>query len=165
MALESLKTLYVEQLRDLMDAEKQILKALPTMAKKSSHPGLKSAFQQHEAQTKTHVQRLDQIFQQLGQSSSGPACEGMKGIIAEGESMLKEHRDPDVLDAALIASAQRVEHYEIAGYGCVRTYANELGFPEQADLLQRTLNEEGSTDHKLTQIAEEVVNAHAMSPA
>lgn len=165
MPLESLKGLYVDQLRDLFNAENQILAALPKMAQRSSHPSLKSAFQQHEAQTRTHVDRLNQIFQQLGVNPQGETCEGMKGIIQEGEKMLKERSDPDTLDAALIAAAQRVEHYEIAGYGTVRTYANELGFGDQADLLQRTLNEEGSADHKLSQIAETVVNADAMSPA
>jgi ferritin-like metal-binding protein YciE len=165
MPLESLKGLYVEQLRDLYNAENQILAALPKMAQRSSHPGLKSGFQQHEQQTRTHVERLGQIFQQLGVKPQGETCEGMKGIIQEGEKMLHERSDPDTLDAALIAAAQRVEHYEIAGYGTVRTYANELGFADQADLLQRTLNEEGSMDHKLTQIAETVVNADAMSAA
>ncbi|HEX6967152.1 MAG TPA: ferritin-like domain-containing protein [Gemmatimonadaceae bacterium] len=165
MPLESLKSLYVDQLRDLYNAENQILAALPKMAQRSSHPELKNAFQQHEQVTKTHVDRLNQIFKQLGVQPQGETCEGMQGIIQEGEKMLKERSDPDTLDAALIAAAQRVEHYEIAGYGTVRTYANELGFGEQADLLQRTLNEEGSTDHKLTQIAETVVNADAMSAA
>lgn len=165
MPLESLKSLYVDQLRDLYNAENQILAALPKMAQRSSHPELKNAFQQHEQVTKTHVDRLNQIFKQLGVQPQGETCEGMQGIIQEGEKMLKERSDPDTLDAALIAAAQRVEHYEIAGYGTVRTYANELGFGDQADLLQRTLNEEGSTDHKLTQIAETVVNADAMSAA
>jgi ferritin-like metal-binding protein YciE len=165
MAMESLKNLYVDQLRDLLSAENQILAALPKMAQKSSHPNLKTAFQQHEAQTKTHVERLNQIFQKLGQSPEGKTCEGMQGIIKEGEKTLKEQSDPEVLDAALIAAAQRVEHYEIAGYGCVRTYADELGFADQADLLQRTLNEEGSTDHKLTQLAETVINVDAVSAA
>ncbi|HEX5436505.1 MAG TPA: ferritin-like domain-containing protein [Gemmatimonadaceae bacterium] len=165
MALDSLNELYLDQLRDLYSAEKQLLSALPTMAKRSSHPGLKSGFQQHEAQTKTHVQRLDQIFQQLGQNPSGQTCVGMQGLIKEGEELLKKQSEPDVLDAALIAAAQRVEHYEIAGYGCVRTFANLLGHPEQADLLQRTLNEEGGMDHKLTQLAEAVINADAMTAA
>jgi ferritin-like metal-binding protein YciE len=163
--MESLKKLYVEQLNDLLSAENQILAALPKMAQKSSHPNLKTAFQQHEAQTKTHVERLNQIFQKLGQNPEGKTCEGMQGIIREGEKTLKEQSDPEVLDAALIAAAQRVEHYEIAGYGCVRTYADELGFADQADLLQRTLNEEGSTDHKLTQLAETVINVDAVSAA
>lgn len=165
MALESLKGLYVDQLRDLYNAENQILDALPKMAQKSSHPELKNAFQQHEAQTRTHVERLDKIFKQLGVKPQGETCEGMQGIIKEGEKMLKAGSDADTLDAALIAAAQRVEHYEIAGYGTVRTFANELGFGDQADLLQRTLNEEGNTDHRLSHIAENVVNADAMTAA
>ncbi|HJR62248.1 MAG TPA: ferritin-like domain-containing protein [Gemmatimonadaceae bacterium] len=162
MARESLQALYTEQLKDLYNAEQQILKALPKMADKASHSELKRAFQQHERQTKQQVERLEQIFRQLGDKASGHECKGMKGLIAEGEETMKEFSDSDVLDAALIASAQRVEHYEIAGYGCARTYANMLGLSEHADLLNQTLQEEGETDHKLTDLAESVVNIDAM---
>ena len=161
MALDSLKELYIEQLRDLYSAENQILAALPKMADKAKHAELKSGFQKHQRQTQEQVQRLEQIFQALGEKPGGVTCEGMKGLLKEGEKTMKEKADSDVLDAALIADAQRVEHYEIAGYGCVRTYARMLGRFDDADLLQRTLDEEGQTDHILTDLAERVVNIDA----
>ncbi len=159
---ESLQQLYVEELRDLMSAEHMILKALPKMAEKASHSSLVEAFRHHEEQTRQHVQRLEQIFSMLGTRPEEKKCKGMEGIIEEGKEVMKEHEDSDVLDAALIAAAQRVEHYEMAAYGCVRTYANVLGLGDQQELLQQTLNEEGSTDHRLTQIADEVVNIDAL---
>ena len=161
MALDSLKQLYVEQLRDLYSAETQILKALPKMAERASHAELKAAFQTHLRQTEEQVRRLEGIFQELGESSSGHHCKGMEGLLKEGEEMLREKADPDVLDAGLIAAAQRVEHYEIAGYGCVRTYANTLGLQGQARTLQTTLDEEGQTDKDLTALAERIVNPDA----
>ena len=161
MALDSLRDLYVEQLRDLYSAENQILQALPKMAEKSTHAELKNGFLLHQRQTEEQVRRLEQIFQSLGERPSGVTCEGMKGLLKEGEKTMKEKSDSDVLDAALIADAQRVEHYEIAGYGCVRTYARLLGRREDAALLQRTLDEEGETDHKLTALAERVINLDA----
>jgi ferritin-like metal-binding protein YciE len=159
---ESLQKLYVEQLRDLHSAEEQILDALPKMTEKAKHPELKRAFQQHNQQTEQQLQRLEQIFKDLGESGGGHACKGMKGLLAEGEETMGEFKDSDVLDAALIAAAQRVEHYEMAGYGCARTYASLLGLANHADLLQRTLDEEGETDHKLTDLAESVINVDAM---
>ena len=159
---ESLQQLYVDELRDLMSAEHMILKALPKMAEKASHSGLKDAFRMHEQQTRQHVQRLEQIFAMLGIKAEEKKCKGMEGIIEEGQEVMKEYGDSDVLDAALIAAAQRVEHYEIAAYGCVRTYANVLGLGNQEELLQQTLNEEGNTDHRLTQLADEVVNVDAL---
>jgi ferritin-like metal-binding protein YciE len=162
MARESLQKLYVDQLRDLYNAESQILKSLPKMEEKASHTGLKEAFRLHYRQTQQHVDRLEQIFSALGQRPSGEKCKGMEGIIDEAQDTLKMYDDSDVRDAALIAEAQRVEHYEIAGYGCVRTYANMLGFTNQEQLLQQTLNEEGETDHKLTEIAEQIVNIDAL---
>jgi ferritin-like metal-binding protein YciE len=165
MALDSLKDLYIEQLQDLYSAENQILKALPKMTAAASHPELKAAFRQHETETQEQVRRLEQLFQRLGEKPGGVTCEGMKGLLKEGEKTMKEKADSDVLDAALIADAQRVEHYEIAGYGCVRTYARMLGFQQDVDLLQRTLDEEGNTDHKLTQLAEQVVNLDAAKTA
>ncbi|HET7549708.1 MAG TPA: ferritin-like domain-containing protein [Gemmatimonadaceae bacterium] len=159
---ESLQKLYINELRDLMSAEHMILKALPKMADKASHSGLKDAFRMHEQQTRQHVQRLEQIFSMIGTPPEEKKCKGMEGIIDEGQDTLKEYHDSDVLDAALIAAAQRVEHYEIAAYGCVRTYANVLGLSRQEELLQQTLNEEGTTDHRLTQLADEVVNVDAL---
>ena len=161
MALDSLHKLYVEQLQDLYSAENQILAALPKMAAKAKHPELRSGFELHQRQTQEQVRRLEQIFQRLGEKAGGVTCEGMKGLLKEGEKTMKEKADSDVLDAALIADAQRVEHYEIAGYGCVRTYARMLGYQQDLDLLQQTLDEEGQTDKKLTALAEQVVNVDA----
>ena len=159
---ESLQKLYLEQLRDLFSAEDQILEALPKMTKQTTHAELKRAFQEHYQQTEQQVQRLQRIFDDLGVSPQGEECEGMKGLLKEGEKTMDEFQDSDVLDAALIAAAQRVEHYEMAGYGCARTYAHLLGLQEHADLLQRTLDEEGDTDHKLTDLAESVINIDAL---
>ncbi|MGH7554673.1 MAG: ferritin-like domain-containing protein [Longimicrobiales bacterium] len=159
--MESLHDLYVEELRDLYSAEKQILKALPKMAKKASHQELRVAFQNHLEATREHVTRLETIFDELEKSPRGRTCRGMEGLLEEGEEVMEDDAEPDVMDAALIASAQRVEHYEIAGYGTVRTYAERLGFSEQSRLLQQTLDEEGETDRLLTQIAEDRVNPDA----
>lgn len=159
---ESLQTLYLNELRDLMSAEHMILKALPEMAEKASHAGLKDGFRLHEQQTRQHVERLERIFAMLGIQAEEKTCKGMEGIIDEGKEAMKEYHDSDVLDAAMIAAAQRVEHYEMAAYGCVRTYANELGFDDQEELLQQTLNEEGTMDHRLTQLADEIVNIDAL---
>ena len=161
MKLETLRDLYVEQLQDLYSAETQLVKALPKMAKAASNPQLQSAFQEHLSQTQTHVQRLEQIFQQLGAKAGGHTCKGMEGLIKEGEEMIKAKGDASAIDAGLIAAAQRVEHYEIAGYGCVRTYAHQLGDQQAVSLLQQTLDEEGVTDKKLTQLAEHVINLEA----
>ncbi len=162
MARESLTKLYLEQLKDLCSAEEQILEALPKMVEKATHPELKRAFQTHYQQTEQQMQRLTQIGEMLGETLSGHTCKGMKGLLAEGEEVMKEFKDSDVLDAALISAAQRVEHYEMAGYGCARTYAAMLGLAEQSDLLQRTLDEEGDTDHRLTELAETVINIDAL---
>jgi ferritin-like metal-binding protein YciE len=162
MPSENLQDLYVDQLRDLHSAEQQILKALPKMIGKTTHPELKRALQEHEKVTEKQVQRLETIFSELGERPTGHKCKGMEGLIEEGEEALKDFKDGDVLDAAIIASAQRVEHYEMAGYGTVRSMANMLGFARQADLLQETLNEEGEADEKLSTLAESVVNIDAM---
>jgi ferritin-like metal-binding protein YciE len=161
MAMDSLKDLYVEELKDLYNAENQLLKALPRMAKKASAPELKKAFQDHLAQTEGHVDRLERIFKGLGEKPTGKTCKAMKGLIEEGKEIIEEDGDDSVLDAALIGAAQRVEHYEIAGYGVVRTFASLLGEDEAMGLLQRTLNEEGETDKKLTGIAESAINIEA----
>jgi ferritin-like metal-binding protein YciE len=152
--LQNLQDLYVEQLRDLYNAETQLIQALPKMAHAASAPDLKDAFNMHLNETREHVTRLNQIFNQLGQSPLGEKCAAMEGLIEEGENLIAEPGDPSVKDAALIAAAQRVEHYEIAGYGTVRTFAKFLDFDEAEKLLQKTLDEEGSADHKLTKLAE-----------
>jgi ferritin-like metal-binding protein YciE len=161
MSMDSLKDLYVEQLRDLYSAENQILKALPMMAEKAHNPELRSAFQEHERVTHDQVKRLEVIFDGMGEKPGGHHCKGMEGLLKEGQEMLKEKGDPDTIDAGLIAAAQRVEHYEIAGYGCVRTYADRLGMSDHARTLQRTLDEEGQTDHRLTDLAERIINPRA----
>ena len=154
MQLNSLKDLYVEQLRDLYSAETQLVGALPKMAQAASSADLKKAFQQHLDETRTQKQRLEQIFSEIGTSPEGETCKAMEGLIKEGEQVIQANGDPKVKDAALIAAAQRVEHYEMAGYGTVRTYANELGFSNAKSLLQRTLDEEGNADKKLNALAE-----------
>ena len=163
MALESLQELYLEQLRDLHSAERQIIEALPKMIEQTSHPELRQAFELHLRQTQEQLRRLEQIGQKAGQKLTGHKCKGMEGLLEEGEEMMKERADSDVLDAALISAAQRVEHYEIAGYGCARTYAQLLGLDDDAQILQRTLDEEGKTDHLLTSLAERVVNVDALT--
>ncbi len=163
MSMDSLKKLYIDELKDLYSAETQLVKALPKMAKKASAPELKQAFQDHLDETKVHVERLEEIFGELEEKPTGKTCKGMKGLIEEGEEVIDEEGDEAVLDAALIGAAQRVEHYEIAGYGVVRTFATILGEDDAADLLQETLDEEGEADKKLTQIAEEDINFEAAS--
>jgi ferritin-like metal-binding protein YciE len=161
MEMETLKDLYVEELKDLYSAENQIIKALPKMIKAASHDDLKDAFSSHLEQTEIHVQRIEQVCDELGISPKGKKCVGMEGLLKEGSELIKEKPEPDVLDAGLIAAAQHVEHYEMAGYGCVRTYARQLGYDSQAELLQATLDEEGDTDKLLTQIAESSINIEA----
>ena len=161
MSMDSLKDLYIDELKDLYNAENQLLKALPKMARKASAPELKRAFQDHLAQTEGHVNRLEKIFKGLGEKPTGKTCKAMKGLVEEGKEIIEEDGDDSVLDAALIGAAQRVEHYEIAGYGVVRTFASLLGENAAVDLLQRTLNEEGETDKKLTALAETVINVDA----
>jgi ferritin-like metal-binding protein YciE len=161
MEMESLRDLYIDELKDLWSAENQILKALPKMTRAATHPQLKRAFMKHERQTQQHVKRLERICRALDVQPKGKKCEGMEGVIQEGTDLIKERPDPEVLDAGLIAAAQHVEHYEIAGYGCVRTYARLLGYEEQADLLQKTLDEEKDTDELLTELAESSINLEA----
>jgi len=165
MSLQTLEDLYVDELKDLYSAETQIVKALPKMAKAASSPDLKKAFETHLQQTEGHVQRLEQIFEKLGKSPRGKACKGMQGLLEEGEELIAEEGEPKVKDAGLIAGAQRVEHYEIAAYGSVRTYAEELGDKEAVKLLQQTLDEEGQTDQLLTKLAESGVNQGAKAAA
>ncbi|MGQ0815022.1 MAG: ferritin-like domain-containing protein [Gemmatimonadota bacterium] len=161
MELDHLMDLYVDELKDVYNAEQQILRALPKMASSAKHAELRTAFENHEAMTQEQVKRLDIIFDELKQSPAGKKCLGMEGLIKEGEEMMSESVDPDVRDAAMISNAQRVEHYEIAAYGTLRTYANQLGLKDHARLLQTTLDEEGNTDKLLTRIAEQRVNRDA----
>lgn len=151
MSLDSLHDLFVNELKDLYNAENQLLKALPKMAKKASAAELQAAFTEHLEVTRGQVERLEQVFAELGVSPKGKKCKAMEGLIEEGKEVIEEDGNPAVIDAALIACAQRVEHYEIAGYGCVRTYANLLGFSKAAGLLQETLDEEGEADKTLTE--------------
>jgi ferritin-like metal-binding protein YciE len=161
MHLQDLQDLYVEELRDIYNAEKQLVKALPKMAKAASHDQLRSAFTEHLEQTKGHVERLEQIFDKLGKRAGGKTCKAMQGIVEEGKETMEEDAEPEVMDAALIAAAQRAEHYEIAAYGTVRSYAKLLGDNEAAKLLQSTLDEETQTDKKLTKLAESSINLEA----
>ena len=161
MSLESMQDLYVHELKDLYNAEKQLLAALPKMAEGATHRELRQAFEDHRRVTEEQVRRLETIFDDLGQSPAGKKCKGMEGLLEEGKEVLEEKADTDVRDAALIGAAQRVEHYEMAGYGTARTYAQQLGFDKHAELLQRTLDEEGETDKLLTKLAEGRVNRHA----
>jgi ferritin-like metal-binding protein YciE len=164
MELDTLRALYVEGLKDLWSAEKQILKALPAMTRAATHPQLKRAFTKHEKQTQQQVKRLERICKQLGESPRGKKCVGMEGLIEEGKELIKEKPDKDVLDAGLISAAQHVEHYEMAGYGTCRTWARLLGYEMQAELLQTTLDEEQQTDLDLTGIAEASINLEATEP-
>jgi ferritin-like metal-binding protein YciE len=161
MEMESLKELYVEELKDLWSAETQITKALPKMMKAASNPKLKKAFNTHLKQTERQIKRLERVFKELDESPRGKKCVGMEGLIKEAQELIKEKPDAEVLDAGLIAAAQHVEHYEIAGYGCVRTWARQLGEERHAELLQETLDEEELTDRLLTELAESSINFDA----
>ena len=161
MEIDSLRKLYVDELKDLYSAEKQILQALPKMIKKAQNEQLKKAFEDHRQVTEMQVERLDRIFEMLGKAARGKKCKAMEGLIEEGKEMMQEDMDPEVMDAALIGAAQRIEHYEMAGYGTVRTWAQVLGEKEHVKLLQQTLDEEGNTDKLLTQLAESTINVEA----
>jgi ferritin-like metal-binding protein YciE len=165
MPPHSFLELYVEELKDLYSAENQILKALPKMIKAATHDELREAFETHRQQTEGHVQRLEQIFGELDESPRGKKCHGMEGVLEEGAELIQDGPEPAILDAGLIAAAQHVEHYEMAGYGSVRTWAKKLGFGTQMRLLQQTLDEEKATDALLTQLAEASVNADADAEA
>src|SRR5665213_769114 len=156
MEANALRKLYIDELKDLYSAENQLVKALPKMAKASSAEELRTAFEEHLEQTREHVTRLEKIFEALDESPKGKKCVGMEGLIEEGSEKIEEDPEEEELDAGLIAAAQRVEHYEIAGYGCVRTYANLLGESEAVSLLEQTLAEEKETDEKLTELAEQI---------
>jgi ferritin-like metal-binding protein YciE len=161
MKLESLESLFIHELKDLLSAEKQLIKALPKMAKGASSESLKAAFEEHLEQTKGHVDRLDQIFELLGKSTRAEHCKAMEGLIEEGSDLLEEDGEPVVKDAALIGAAQKVEHYEISAYGTSRSLAELLGLNKAVELLQQTLDEEKETDQKLTELAMSEVNVEA----
>jgi len=156
MKTQTLRDLYVDELKDLFDAENRLVKALPKMAKASTSDDLRSGIEAHLEQTKEHVNRLKQILADMDEKAGGKKCPGMMGILEEGQEMLQEDFDDAVLDAAIISAAQRVEHYEIAAYGCVKTWAETLGEAEASRLLEKTLEEEKETDEKLTQLAEQI---------
>ncbi|HEU4983115.1 MAG TPA: ferritin-like domain-containing protein [Acidobacteriaceae bacterium] len=156
MKTETLRELMIDELQDLHSAEQQIVKALPKLIKASHNPSLKQAFEHHLEETKNHVTRLEKIFKHLSESPKGKTCEGMKGLLKEGEERISDGGEPEVVDAGIISAAQRVEHYEIAAYGSARTYAELLGDREAVRLLSETLEEEKAADAKLTQVARTV---------
>jgi ferritin-like metal-binding protein YciE len=156
MTKEALKELYIDELKDLYSAETQLTKALPKMAKAASSEDLRQAFEDHLEQTKGHVERLQQVFEMLDEKPTGKKCLGMEGLVKEGAEVMGEDFEDAVMDAALISAAQRVEHYEIAGYGTVCAFADQLGESDQASLLRETLEEEKETDEKLTELAQEI---------
>ena len=161
MKMESLQELLSHELSDLLSAENQLVKALPKMAKAAASPELKAAFEEHLEETKGQVERLSSVFEKLGESPKRKKCKAMEGLIEEGSEVIELEGDDSVKDAALICAAQKVEHYEMAGYGCARTFASLLGLDEVAELLQETLDEEGNADKKLTEIAETTINVEA----
>lgn len=161
MALNNLEDAFVHELGDVYNAEKQIVRALPKMVKAASDPKLKSSLEKHRDETEQQVQRIEQVFDALGRRARGPKCEGMKGILEEGSDVLNEDAAPEVLDAMIIASCQKVEHYEIATYGTLCTYADLLGLRDAKKLLGQTLEEEKKTDQTLTELAETLINLEA----
>ncbi len=163
MSLESLDGLFLDELKDVYNAEKQILKALPRMAKAASSDALRQAFTNHLRETEGQVRRLEKIFELLGQTARGKKCKGMEGLLEEGKEIMEEEGAPEVIDAALISAAQRVEHYEMAAYGCLRTYAQLLGYEDAVKLLQQTLAEEEAADEKLTALGEGGINQAAVA--
>ena len=162
MKLDTLQKLYTNELRDLYSAENQLLKALPRMAKAASSEELKDAFEKHLEQTKSHVERLEQVFEELDEKPKGKTCRAMKGLVEEGSEILQQDGEESVLDAGIIVAAQKVEHYEIASYGSVRTFAHMLGQNKAAELLQTTLDEESETNELLNRLAESIVNPEAL---
>ncbi len=161
MALQSLRDLYIDELQDLYDAERQIIQALPGMARSAGRTELKQAFEEHAEQTRLHIERLDRILAQVERPAPARQCDGVAGILQEGAGRADQGTDSAVRDAALIGTAQRIEHYEMAAYGCARTYARELGLDEAAALLQQTLDEEGAADQRLSALAESRINGAA----
>lgn len=165
MKLETLQDLYLLELKDLYSAEQQIIKALPKVIEKANSPDLRAALEKHLKETRNHVTRLEQVFQMHGEQAKKEKCKGMEGVLDEGDELVGKDATPAVRDAAIISSCQRVEHYEMAGYGTVRTYAEQLGHERAAALLRQTLDEEAAADEKLTQIANSRVNIEATRTA
>ncbi len=165
MKLGSLRDVLISELRDLYSAEHQLVKALPRIAKKAATPELRDAINEHLEETEHQVERLEEIFGELGQKPRGHKCKAMEGLLEEGKEIMQADAEDAVRDAALIAACQRVEHYEIAGYGCARTFAQRLGLDKVVELLEATLEEEKNADHKLTEIAEETINVEAEAAA
>jgi ferritin-like metal-binding protein YciE len=163
MALDSLKDLFINELRDVLHAEKQLVAALPRMAKAAQSPALEAAFTKHLGETEVHVERLEKIFSAIGETARGKRCPGMEGIVEEGKEIMQEDGEDTVIDAALIAAAQKVEHYEIASYGCLKTYAGLLGLRDVENLLKQTLSEEEATDETLTKLGESGINEAALA--
>lgn len=161
MKHDTLKELYIHELKDIYSAEKQLIKALPKMAKAATHPELKAGFETHLEETKEHAVRLEKLLASHDESTRGPKCKAMEGLVEEGAELIEEEGDPEVLDAGLIMAAQKVEHYEIASYGTARTFAKILGDDAGAKILQTTLDEEGATDKKLTKLATSAINVDA----
>ena len=161
MSLDSLEKLFIEELKDIYNAEKQLTRALPRMAKAADSPQLQQAFTNHLRETEGQIKRLERVFKEVGQPIRGKKCKGMEGLIEEGKEMMEEDGEPQVLDAALISAAQKVEHYEIASYGCLRTYAELLGLSEAVTLLQQNLEEEEAADKKLNALAQGGINESA----
>jgi ferritin-like metal-binding protein YciE len=162
MKLDTLQKLYTSELRDLYNAEHQLLRALPKMAKAASSAELKDAFEKHLEQTKSHVTRLEQVFEDLNEKPKGKTCHAMKGLVQEGSEILQQDGEESILDAGIIVAAQKVEHYEIAGYGSVRTFAHLLGQNKAAELLQTTLDEESETNEVLNRLAGSIINPEAL---
>lgn len=163
MKMDDLSALFHDELKDIYDAEHQIVKALPKMAKAATSPKLKAGFEEHLKQSEEHISRLEKVFDLIGKKPMKKTCKAMKGLIEEGDEVIKQQADPDVKDAALIAAGQRVEHYEMAAYGCLRTWAGHLDMADAKKILQTTLDEEGETDKKLTKLAESSINVKAMA--
>ena len=161
MKLDTLTDLYIHELRDLYSAEKQLIRALPKMAKAATNEKLSAAFELHLEETKEHANRLEQLLSNHGKSTRGPKCKAMEGLVEEGKELMEEEADPEVLDVGLIGAAQKVEHYEIAGYGTARSLAELIGDEEGQKILQQTLDEEGATDKKLTELALSEINISA----
>lgn len=161
MELKTLRDLYIHELKDLYSAEKQLVTALPKVARAATNPDLKAGIEAHLEETREHVNRLETLLSEMGESTRGPKCKGMEGLLEEAAHLIEEEPDEEVLDAGIIAGAQKVEHYEIASYGCVRTYAELLGEEEAVTVLQTTLDEERATDEKLTELAMSSINLAA----
>lgn len=165
MKLNSLQDLFLHELQDIFDAERQLVKALPKMAKAADTEELRKGFEEHLEQTKHHVERLEQVFEMIGTKPRGSTCDAMKGLVSEGQDIIEADGEPEVTDAGLICAAQKVEHYEIASYGCLCTWAHQLGHQDAEKLLHETLEEEKRTDAKLTELAQKEVNAMAATNA